>query len=694
MKTTDQIGVIEQRALEPASAGKPFTISWLRTPPARRLAGLGVAVVAAWVVSGLAVIADLGWVLLPLLVVAVASVLRCGRNVVDRLVFALIIVAGALVSGGLLFSLWPWGFAPFPVAGCLFTAVAVAAWVGRRAPERPRGFELSDLVILGTGVFVLLAEVRPLLRVATDDRFRFTATAEDRAAHFALFDTIHRLGSYPFFDQVAARLSLRTPTESVYPAGSHLLYAITDTFLRTSAEPGPAVAAFDRYFVMLLCGYALMAALFVWAARWIIAPMVGGWRLFAAAAAISALVIGGPLMGLVMAAFDSQILGLAVLAVTVAVAVRPPTRLFERLMLLGSGVILITYIYDFYLPLAVLAVLATFVVDRRVLRRSWRPILVAAVIVAAISAVPLLFAVTSSLSVKAQAVANGSKIPLPTTSVIAATFAGLAALAVPRGLRLRGLRTAGLLLIGSSAVVAVFGGYQLARLGHTSYYFDKLLVSQYVIGIICAAPLVMFLRPMASAGGTAESLRTASTGGAAAWRDRLREPALGLLAAAFAFVAIAGFGAIPRVSPRMTGTWGDSPLGRWFTAAHIDQHSDDSSDALKLIAQRDMLGDGKPTLFLVSDNGYINWRVTFYCGVLNHNNGTIMPLVEPLLKLEAGGQPQPALKRDRAVDEVVRVVSLSEFPIRVAIRDPELYRAVRDALAARPQLPATVVSLA
>jgi hypothetical protein len=630
-------------------------------------------IAAGWLVSGVAVLAHLDWVLLPLLVLAVSAVLRTGRNAVDRLMMGTIVVAAALVAGALVFSRWPWRLAPFPVMGCLFTAVAVVASLGGRRPRLPRGFALSDLMIVGTGLFVLLAGLRPLWQKSSLDRFVFGASSEDRAAHFALFDTVHRLGSYPFFEQAAARVSVQTPTEAVYPAGSHLLYAVIDILMRSTSDPGPTITEFNRYVVLVLGGYAFFVMATVWAARWILTPLVAGWRLLVATSAVAAVLIGGRLMSLVTAGFDSQVLGTAFVGLIAAVAIKPPPSVGDRVTLFGALAVLVAYTYYLYLPLVALAIAASFLVHRRFLRAHLRFLLVSAVVVAAIAAVPLYFVVTSTLDVGAQALATGATMRIQRSVLVAVTVAGLAVLVRPGALRQRRNRITALLMGASLAVIVLFGAYQRSQLGKTSYYYEKLWVCYLVVGLICSAPLVTFLAPRVGP------------------RSRLREAGAGVVAAALAFTAVAGFGLGGKVSNPDTGAWGQSSLGMWYTGRQV--RTDAVGDQLKDLGDRGLLADGTPTLFLVSDVGYENWRVTFTDAALNRVNGALKDSIAPLLNVSAGAKPVAGDALDRVLTEVGKAVSASRRPLRIVVRDPGLASAITRYLAAKPELPATVVVL-
>jgi hypothetical protein len=685
MNLTNQATVTERPpTADPASPGG--------IDRTRRLAWPLGAITAGWLVSGVATVAGVDWILLPLLVVTVASVLRTGRNVVDRLMLGTILVSGALVAGGLLFSIWPWGLAPFPVAGSVFTAVALFAWAGKRRPRLPRGFSFSDLIILGTGAFVLFAGLRPILRLGYLERFPFAYAAEDRAAHFAIFDTIHRLGSFPFLDQVAARIPLRTPTEADYPVGSHFLYVIVDIFVRSTTDPGPAIAEFQRYFMLVLAGFAFLVMSAVWASRWIISPLVRGWQVTAATATVSAVLISGPFMLLPWSGFDSQILGIAFVGMTVALAVRPPKPIGERVMLLGACVILVTYTYYLYLPLAAIAVLASFVVDRRLLLPAWRPIAVGTAVVGGISVLPLYFAVTSTMGVKAQSLAAGGVIQYSHAALAAASLGSLLFVLTPNALRYRRVRIIGLLVPGWAGVIGLFGIYQKLSIGKTSYYFDKLLACYLVVGIICSATLVMFLSPIARANHNS--------------RAPLREFCAGVVATVLAFTAIAGFEVDPNVRAPFGGKWKESPLGAWYW----NKVDPADKQELKDLAQRGILADSVPTLFITTDTPYTNWRITFLNGAMNRINGTIKGSVDIVsgippasvnhvtgerFDVEAARGHSDARARQEAiqaeVDLVERSVSLSHVPLRVVVRDSDVANALNRLFAAKPELHATVL---
>jgi hypothetical protein len=674
MSATHQANTTEQ---PPAAVAAPPT----GDGPARTFGPLLADIAVGWLICAVTTALHLDWILLPLLVVAVASVLRAGASVVDRLMLSTFLVAGTVVVGGIVFSLWPWGLAPFPVAGLLFTALALVAWLGNRRPRFPRRLLTSDLIILGTALFVAVAEFRPLLRIPYADRLPSTATSEDRATHFSIFDTIHRLGSYPFLDQARARVPVGSPTEAAYPAGSHLIYAVIDTFTRSTTDPGPAVDSFNRYFVLVLAGYAFFVMSTVWAARWILSPLVRGWRLFAATSTVAAVMVGGPFMVLVSSGYDAQILGIAFTGLTVAVAIRPPASIADRIALLGTGIILVAYTYYLYLPLVAIAVAASMLVTRRSYRGVWHLVLASAGIVAAISILPLYFAANSPLDVGAQVLAHGAPSRTPRSAAIAATIASLAVALVPAYLRYRRIRTILVTVPALAGVILLVGAYQTISLGTTIYYFDKLLACYLVVAIICGATLVLFLHPLTAGDGEAR-------------RGRLREAGLGLAAAVLAFTGVAGLGVGSKFSNPATGTWGETSLGLWFTGKQMNDPAVRAE--LRHLAGQGLLADGTTTLLFLSDDSYVNWQATVVNATLNRNGGAAAGSISTVLRmsddaLPGDGKPLSDQAIDKAVDALDKAASLSREPLRIVVRNQKTAAAIERVIATKSGRRVTVV---
>src|SRR5205807_806367 len=87
-----------------------------RRLPYRLVLGVG-GLAAAWIVPVLTNLAHLDVILPVLLVLAVMSLLRSGRTIIDRFVLALALLFGITCLAGMVLSVWPWGLSPVPTAG-------------------------------------------------------------------------------------------------------------------------------------------------------------------------------------------------------------------------------------------------------------------------------------------------------------------------------------------------------------------------------------------------------------------------------------------------------------------------------------------------------------------------------------------------------------------------------------------------
>ena len=525
------------------------------------------------------------------LLLAVASVLRSGTNVVDRLMLSAALLAGAILALGLLFSVWPWGLHPVPVAGTCFSLVVVVSWLTHRRPRLPRRWLGSDLVVLGSGIVAFGAAYTPVAGLSPAKRLPFSTITTDRFNHFALFDTIHRLGGYTLFHQSQARLSVQTPTEVVYPAGLHFLFALFDTFLRSATGPGAVLPEYSRYFSYVIAAYAFLVMALVWAARWVAGPRLAGWRHFVICCAVAALAIGGPLVKMIKYGLDSDILGLAFLAIGVAVAARPPRIVAraraDRRRAADRCRVLLQPLCGHARP-------------RHGRRRdrvpppaAAAPALhpVAAAAACALAFYPSAVSLVSGFNAQALTLAHtGWVVPLPgplLAGLALVTVVATMASAVSRRLPVSRAMTAQLLV--SAIVIGAFAVYQLSEMHRTSYYFNKLMVAGYVtclVGLGAAGSLLHPLRARVSRG--------APVGGAAG------PPGCAKLALA----AVAGVAAVIVATLFQAGlssgrplVWVGSRLGNWSAGKVTAQ----GGPSLISLAGAHLLGDRVPTLVFVGN---------------------------------------------------------------------------------------------
>jgi hypothetical protein len=662
-------------AAPPAAGAAPG-----RRHPARSLGLVAGLLGAAWLLPVLTNALRIDWVLLVVLLLGAGSLLRAGYSLLDRMMLAGILLIGTLVAGGLLFSLWPWGLEPVPVTGTLLTAVIGAGLLTGRRPRLPTRICGSDAIIVGAGAFTAWVLLSPVLGRPTYSRLPVTTIAEDTYAHFALFDTIHRLGGYAFLHPARAGLSVAAPTQDVYPQGSHYLYAVLDIFLRSTTDPGPAAAEFSRYFDYKLAGFAFLVLAVTWSARWVAGPAMTGWRRVFICSVVAALAAAGPLSSLIGAGFDSETIGLALLALTVAVTARPAGRPQEQVLLVGSALIAVCYAYNLYAPLAFLGIVAAAVVYRRRLLRHWPFTVITAAVAVPAALLPTAIAAFSGFKAVTQLNVSGGDLFGMSRSI----FAGLALVIVASMATRAGRRspvwqvlvaTVGL---AAAALVALWI-YQARTVGGTSpyYYFDKALTGGYVMCLVGFGAAGLLLRPARDGKSAAQQPR---------WRtDLLPGLAAGLIAVTF----ISGF---PWGIPAIRGTGPPGYRATWAYAWWSGKVSSGIGPALQALDRAHLLGTGKPTLILFSNWGFLNWQASFFDAVLNRDLGSMLATFNPLLTagtvIDTGSRARATL--GHGVGIVEEAISKGPRHLHMVVSDQGLENTLRSFARAHPSLGLTV----
>ncbi|WP_213454166.1 hypothetical protein [Rhizomonospora bruguierae] len=360
-------------------------------PPRRnrpRWAVPAALLIAAWAVPALASLSHTAWLLPPLVLLGTAALLRGGRTLLDRVVLAVGLLIGLACAVGLLWSVWPWGMHPVPVAGTAFTVLLlVAAGTGRR-PALPRPGWADAL---SGGVALLLAAYLsvPYLRDSNfTRRLGILIGGEDNARHEAAFDLIGRLGGYLFVAQGRARQHIFSGM-IYYPQGWHLTAALLDGFVRrpTAGPGGPA--AVDHYIFWTLAGYGLLLLTLIWLVQWLTGPLHALQRVVAVGL-VGALALGTELPRLLVSGYPSEALGLALALIVAGLCVRPLAGVREQLLLLGALLVGVGFTYYLFLLPAGLLVLAwLFAARRRVLAHRGM-LLVVAVLTAVLAPITAL----------------------------------------------------------------------------------------------------------------------------------------------------------------------------------------------------------------------------------------------------------------------------------------------------------------
>jgi hypothetical protein len=664
---------------------------------ARPLLALGLLAVA-WLLPVAAQALRADWVLLLVLLLATASMLRAGYFLLDRLMFAGILLTGTLIAGGLLFSLWPWGLAPVPVTGTLLT-VLVAVWLltGRR-PALPLRLQGTDAIIVGAGAIAAWIMLGPVAGRSVDYQLGYTTGSEDKYAHFALFDVIHRLSGYAFLSPGRAWTTVTSSTAHVYPQGSHYLYAVFDIFLRSAVNPGAAPAEFSRYVIYTLAAFGFLVAAVTWSARWVAGPAMAGWRLVLICSAVATLTATGPLTELVKFAFDSETIGLILLAMTIAVTARPAGRPREQVLLVAAALIAVWYCYNLYGALASLGVIAAAVVYRRRLRRHWRFAVVAAAVTVPVALLPSILAELSGFSATRQLTIGGDIIPLNWLLIVGVALLACAGLATRAGRRSGACRVTTAHVVLASVTIAALSLYQRQALGSTTqYYLAKALTGGYVICLVGSGAAVLLLDAVRKRISGAQPIVVASrldlTANRAPGMRPGRTPARlrDSLAVGAAVVVLASglLWALPGVrngQPDYSQAW----AFRWWSG----QVKARPGAALQVLAQAHLLADGVPTLVLYKNAGLENWRVSFFDAVLNHDLGTMKTTFDPLLTaipVMAGSEDLlTVLAIDHNISIIENAVEHGPHHIRIVVSGRRLAARLRFFARAHPGLDLTV----
>ncbi|MFE2130514.1 hypothetical protein [Streptomyces amritsarensis] len=636
-------------------------------PTARRSPSvLAAALAASWAVPLLLHAVALDVLLLPVLVLTIAALIRVGGGLLDRLVVAAFLLCGAVMGLGLLFSVWPWGLAPVPGAGLLLTIASVSGWLARRRPRIPLRLRGSDALIAGTVAVVWHYVHHPVAGRSAADRLAYFVTSEDRMGHFSYFTGIRQVGGYAFLHQDAARTYMMTPSEAVYPQGSHFLLAWIDALVTSSAQAGSALAMTNRYFLYVLASYALFCGALVWAARWIGGPRLRGWRTAAVCATVAAVMMSGSMAQLIERGFDSETIGLLFLAVALALLVRPAAGRTEFVLVAAAGLIAVTYVYNLYGALVGIALAAVLLVHRRRFAGRRTPVLAALACATLVAGLPSVFSVLTKLDVAKTSNLAGPMVIPDRPVFIGLGLLALVAATLPVNRRTGTGQMVLALVLGATAMIGAFGAWQKYTIGYYSYYFEKLTAAGLVIALLSLGLIGLMLPPADRTAGTALRRRA----------DLLLRS--GLAAAA----ALALFGGVQWGVPSGWGhpsAWYDSPMLKW---ARGEARSSDIGKPAAALTGRDLQGATSPVIALYSNDAYLNLRSTFLAQILTKQGGSMVGLYE-VFHVKAGGAAAVEEKDYQAsLGHLKTAIASCPAPPTVLVGDRKAADRIRQDLAA------------
>lgn len=597
-----------------------------------------MALAAAWLVPTATHLIGVDWLLIPAFVAALIGVQRGLRTGLDGVVVGLAQAFGALCVAGLAFSALG-TLHPVVLAGTAFTLLAAADAV--RPWRAPRPWRAADLLVaLGTGGVAVLTVVPFALR-DLGARLGILAVGEDFSRHVALTDQIGAFAGYAFLRPAAEATLLPddgTGGIRVYPQGTHYAYAVVERFLRSSPWNNPdPVAALDVTIWLYVATFVALALAVLWAAARVAGPGARPVALLPVLAVVATWLYFGDPVAIFMRGFPNELVGLALAAVLTAVTARPLTARADHLVTVALLVVGISFSYHLFLPYAgVLALVSA------VRLRAWRQPAAVVLAVATLAAA----AVTPLLNLHAtntrQLTIGGTALASDRPAVVALVVLAAAGLAVRRrpgqpGLRSPGRRTALFALATVVGVVAALGLFQLATVGRTVYYFDKLLHLTVVVGLVLL-------------GGFARLVR---------W-DTVRERVVTVTAVLVAAAALVGAGGaghrvVPGYGARLaSGLEKGSPAG--------------GRDAVYL-ARRHPAGRDDTVDVDLMDTPYRNFHGTLFASVLRRNyryGHTWYDFLNP------SGTP-------KTLADLEHQIATSPVPVRFHVRNPRASMLVLDA---------------
>ncbi len=456
----------------------------------------------------------------PVLVwLAAAGLLRYGDTLTDRLVLAGAALCAAACVAGLLFSIWPWHLAPLPVGIVAGAVLVLYAGVTGRRPTFRLPVAARDVAVWCAAASGAAIAGVPLLRASgSSGRLALALPGEDLSRHFVIYDGIGRLGGYLFLRPGAARTI--APDYIGYPQGSHFVLALLDGFVTGGRPPGSTLVGFDHYLVWTGLTFAAFGGCLMWAAGWLLRRVPRDWwvaPLYALVLAAGVWTIGAQLLG---RGYPSELAGLALFAVALALVVTAAAEPWsgDRLLLTAAAVVGLCFVYHLYL-LPLIPVLSYVAwVGRRQMWEHRRATLVIAVLAAGFAAVMPLVNVFS-LPVD-QALHGGPVIPVGRGAVLALTLGVAAPFAARVVTRHPVWRAAAVALAGAVAFAAAMAAYQWGTLHALSYYFEKalhgLVVTELVIVGVLGALLAGGAARAGAQTGRRRSAERAAVGGLAA----------------------------------------------------------------------------------------------------------------------------------------------------------------------------------
>ncbi|MBA3490206.1 MAG: hypothetical protein H0T78_11845, partial [Longispora sp.] len=634
---------------------------------------------ASWLLPVLTHALHVDVVSLVVFVLGVASLLRIGSTVVDRLVPAIGVAISVIIVAGLLFSVWPWGLAPVPVAGLLLSGLVLVGVATNRRPALPRKVLGSDLLVLGFGLVGGLVVMLPTLGGGVSARLMLATLTGDRVRHFNMFDAIQQVGGYLFLNVKQAQLIVDSSFVLTYPTGMHFVYAFTDVFVRSGQGAGAPFTEANRYAGYVICGYAFLVLATVWAARWVAGPALAGWRRALLCSLVGTFLVTGVLTTLIWSGFDSEVFGLALLAIFAAVLARPPRAVGEQVFIIAALAVAVSFTYTLFVVFVGVGVVCAAFCYRRRLRRAWRLTAVVAAVSTPIALLPVLLPRLHGFDAPNHLLASGSVVNTPRRLLFAIAVVVAAGLTTRASRRVPGLQAfAGLVVMGGVMCWGIWAYIKVQTGLSTLYYLEKAIHAQLILLLVGVGLAVLRIR--------SEPSRTRRGGkqlGAAALAV-----SIGILAAGGVSLGQTEF-RYAAMLPGVDTTWGRVwTSGEWFSAPH--------RNALLTLGRAGYVGDGKPTIVIFDDVGIVNTHLTLIMAAFNRNVGQwgwwiyTMDGTGGLATLAQPGDQAPEEKRKNLL-WLEKTIRNQAFPLRLIVSNPNVAEWFRSFATANPAIQLEVV---
>jgi hypothetical protein len=435
--------------------------------------------VAAWLLPCTTHPLGIDWVWPPVVLLGVMSLIRGGTTILDRLILAVAQLFGAFCVAGLIISVWPWHLHPVPIVGTALTALLVIAAVTGRRPRLPVRLPTTDIVVWSATAAVAALTVIPFALRDLGSRIGMVAPGEDMARHFLLYDMIGKIGGYAFLHRTVPA-GYGTGMRD-YPQGTHLLYAVLDRFARSAERNADGVTAMNILLWCHLGTYLFFVLAVLWAARRVSGPGPTAATLLPVLVGVAGVLYFGDLLTLFLRGYPNELLGLALVAILTALLARPLARPCEQLVTVTALLVGVSFSYHLFLPYAVVVTAVWAWRARSTLRRVPRFCGAAALFLPFTLLMPL---ENRPAGTPTLLLAMGTAYASDRSVLVLALLTALLGLATGGGWRSPARRLLTVAVAVAVAMVAALLTYQYAMVGHSVYYFEKLVHMLLVVALV------------------------------------------------------------------------------------------------------------------------------------------------------------------------------------------------------------------